>query len=689
MRLGAGNSISSGTTTGGAARPALAARLERLAPSEIASGLAICAAAVLLAALGLGGWWLHRHHAHAADRARLDSARVMSRLLADSAATLLVKSDGPDAAPREAAALSQFRRGLSEVASSFGFSSARLVLPDGSVLAHADPKKALLRAFPEPWPSAPNTDTDQDSSAQEPAGSARVALIIPGRGAAAIEVQSGLALSGATSPGELFAGLGTVGVAGLMLMLGLHRLARRRLRGADAIRSALLAAAAGEEPGPALRVAHAFGPEAHAWNNLLDERERLRTQLRAERALDRAAQPPNATAPGQPAKTDANGHAPAPPSAHAGGEPDRDIKGAVDALWQGLVLLDDQMRIKHLNGAAAVFLGVRREAALRSAIDSVISDESVLQAIRGIATRSNRNRVVVEVRKDPRAAADGTGTDRRGANAFSGGVLRFSIKPVRRDDPFSAVMVIEDITQQRAADEARNSFVAQATHELRTPLTTIRLYVDQLLEEPGSLSREHADAVNVVSAEARRLERIVADMLSVAQIEAGSLALREDDVRLAQLLADLKGDFAKPAAEKPVELVFDLPPKLPVLKGDRDKLMLCIHNLLGNAVKYTPAGGKVSLRAVHDGPQLLIEVADNGIGIKPEEHELIFEKFYRAKDRRIANITGTGLGLALAREVARLHGGDITVASTPDKGSTFTLRLPAPAGSGQSLAVAA
>ena len=154
------------------------------------------------------------------------------------------------------------------------------------------------------------------------------------------------------------------------------------------------------------------------------------------------------------------------------------------------------------------------------------------------------------------------------------------------------------------------------------------------------------------------------------------MKLQEGDVRLDALFDEVRTDFAEQSRQKEITLRFDLPPKLPVIRGDRDKIVLAIHNLVGNAVKYTPAGGEVVVRAFEAGGELAVDVKDNGIGIKPEEQEKIFDKFYRAKDKRINNITGTGLGLALAREVARLHGGDISVESQVDRGSTFTLHLP-------------
>jgi signal transduction histidine kinase len=174
---------------------------------------------------------------------------------------------------------------------------------------------------------------------------------------------------------------------------------------------------------------------------------------------------------------------------------------------------------------------------------------------------------------------------------------------------------------------------------------------------------------------------MVGDMLSVAQIESGSIKLQQGDVRLEPVFEELRADFAEQARQKEIKLRFDMPPKWPQMKGDRDKIVMALHNLVGNAIKYTPAGGEVIVRAApsSDEKMFVVDVVDNGIGIKDEEQTLVFEKFYRAQDKRIAGVTGTGLGLAIAREVVRLHGGDISLKSAIDKGSTFTMTLTAKA----------
>jgi signal transduction histidine kinase len=236
---------------------------------------------------------------------------------------------------------------------------------------------------------------------------------------------------------------------------------------------------------------------------------------------------------------------------------------------------------------------------------------------------------------------------------------------------------IDDVTQQRVADEARNAFITQVTHELRAPLTNIRLYTEQAIEDGEQDPEMRGRCLNVISEEARRLEGIVTDMLSVAEIEAGTMNLRKDDVRLEMLIESLKADYSGLAGEKNITLEFKLPPKLPVIHADRDKIGLALHNLVNNALKYTPDGGRVEVKVdVKDG-NMIIEVVDSGIGIAEADIGQIFERFYRANDPKVSAVTGSGLGLALAREVVRLHGGDIQVESEVGKGSTFSIVLPA------------
>jgi PAS domain S-box-containing protein len=329
-------------------------------------------------------------------------------------------------------------------------------------------------------------------------------------------------------------------------------------------------------------------------------------------------------------------------------------------MSHGLLLIDARGRVRFANGAATVYLGTERQGAIGREVAEIIPERAVIDAVREVGEGAAQGPKTVEVRRGGEAAA----------------VLRFVIRRMRKSDVAAVMIVVEDVTQQRVADEARNNFVAQVAHELRAPLTNIRLYVESAIDAGEDDQAARGNALNVINQESRRLERIIGEMLSISEIEAGSLRVHKDDVHLDVLLDEARVDFEPQAREKRVALEFLMPPKLPVVQGDRDKLALAVHNLVGNAIKYTPAGGRVTVRPEVVRQQVQIEVADTGIGIKADEIERVFERFYRAKDERVAKITGTGLGLTLAREVARLHGGDVTADSKFNQGSTFTLALP-------------
>jgi signal transduction histidine kinase len=432
---------------------------------------------------------------------------------------------------------------------------------------------------------------------------------------------------------NLHLSLGAVAAGGLAGLLVSAAFLRATLRPLEAVRSAVGSIARGETSAEALRVDPRLGPAAAAWNQHVEQFGSLlheKANRRAEQALASTS-----------------------PSAQG-------LQRACDALWDGLIVLDHRLRIVYANAAAGRLLRTDGELAGRHA-DQVMNRGPALEAVRGAAGGSGPRRTAVE-------ASLGVGEQES--------TLRFGVGRIGPQAPYGVLIVVEDITQQRAADRARDSFLASAAHELRTPLTNIRLYVERMIEDGAEDAAVRGECINVINQEARRLERIVSDTLSASEIEAGSMQIDWGEVRLDALLADLRADYEALAEEKQIALSFDLPPKLSTIRGDRDKLDMALHNLLGNALKYTPDGGAVGVQVSEQDGSVLIQVRDNGIGIAPEEHERVFDKFFRSTDARVGKITGTGLGLALAREVVRLHGGELTLESQLDRGSTFTLRVP-------------
>lgn len=432
---------------------------------------------------------------------------------------------------------------------------------------------------------------------------------------------------------EIVASAALLGGAWACVIAGRHLL--RPIPAVKAIRAALGDVGRGVRERQALEVSERLGPEAEAWNALIAEFEALAHDRFAKR-VDRAL-------------------------AEARGGSDR-LRRGIDAMHIGVLLVDADGTVRVANGAAAVLLGMKREQLESSALTNMVEGRKEAMELASVAAGTGKPRASIEV-------------ERAGS---SPAILRLTARSIGREDRLGAIVTIEDMTQQRLADRMRDSFVAQATHELRTPLTNIRLYVEQVIDEGDEDPTARAKAMNVINTEARRLERIVGDMLSVSEMEAGSLSLRRGDVRLDQLFGDLREDYQAQSEDKGVALKFELPPKVGVINADRDKLTLALHNLVGNALKYTERGGSVTVQVICDeGGGLIVEVDDTGMGIDEEELDKIFEKFYRSTDDRVKHVSGTGLGLSLAREVVRLHGGDITVRSELNKGSTFTLTLPA------------
>lgn len=585
----------------------------------IAAGLAV--AAIVVGVLGASAWWTVHTYRAAFEKGRVEQISLAGRLLAASAERLLADDE-----------TTSVRRLVSDATFQYHLESARIVLGNGKVIADARPENITQLEVPESFPAMPSGDFESDLDGKRV--HLRVPLFVTGRGNARLEL-SAISTPPAWADWETQAGIGAIAVVALSGLLVVYRAMRSRWRAIGAVADALRLEATGTAPQGALLVGERFGPLARAWNALVEERDRLR--------IGAAMQAASKTIEERTGR-------------------DGDLKAACDAMWHGLIVLDGAGIVRYCNGAAAVLLRSKRESVTGTPLSGYVEDAAAQEAVSRIVSGQSKQRTSIEVERAAAGDSDRT-------------VLRLSVRPLRREDGPAAMVIIEDTTQQRVADESRNAFVAQATHELRTPLTNIRLYVETLVEE-GDDAQVRSKCLNVIGAESRRLERIVGDMLSVSEIEAGALKLRTGEVRVDAMLEELEADFKAQAQDKEIKLAFELPPKLPVMQGDRDKLMLALHNLLGNALKYTPTGGQVRVRVEEASGNLNVAVIDNGIGISKDEQEMVFEKFYRAKDRRIANITGSGIGLALARQVVRLHGGDITCDSQIDKGSTFTLSVP-------------
>jgi two-component system phosphate regulon sensor histidine kinase PhoR len=263
-------------------------------------------------------------------------------------------------------------------------------------------------------------------------------------------------------------------------------------------------------------------------------------------------------------------------------------------------------------------------------------------------------------------------------NKPADGVLRLSRVPLegRASESEGYVWTIRDITQNALARESHEHFLAAATHELRTPITNIKAYAESLIEMEVISAEERKQFFNVIHSEADRLSRLLNQLLDIQQLEAGSMSVSLADFDVLRMMHEVQEHMAPLIREKNLKFSSRVAPDIKVIRADKEKVISCLMNLLGNAIKYTPAGGEVRLTAESLESHVAICVEDTGIGIAEDELPLIFDRFYRCQDERMIDVEGNGLGLAFAQEVARLHSGELRAESQLNQGSRFTLKLP-------------
>jgi two-component system phosphate regulon sensor histidine kinase PhoR len=262
----------------------------------------------------------------------------------------------------------------------------------------------------------------------------------------------------------------------------------------------------------------------------------------------------------------------------------------------------------------------------------------------------------------------------------------FRVNAVRlkdaRGSALGSILVFHDMTDIKRFEAMRSDFVANVSHELRTPLTAIRGYVETLLHTPPADPADSRQFLAVIDRHAERLSRLTEDLLTLSDLESGNVQLSFQPVSAEHLIQRVLEVFWDQAGKKKITLSQSVPLDLPKLRGDLDRLQQLFINLVDNAVKYTPAGGQVTLRAqiaeLHNGgnPQIEIAVSDTGPGIPEKDLPRLTERFYRVDKARSRELGGTGLGLAIVKHIVQAHKGELKIESYLNKGTTVRVRLP-------------
>jgi diguanylate cyclase (GGDEF)-like protein len=302
-------------------------------------------------------------------------------------------------------------------------------------------------------------------------------------------------------------------------------------------------------------------------------------------------------------------------------------------------------------------------------LDLGLSDSEGLDTLTKVRARAPRTPIVVLTASDDNALAE---------QALQRGAQDYLVKGyVQVYQPLLGRSIRYAIERHRS-DRLKDEFVSTVSHELRTPLATVREFTAILSDEiSGPLTHDQREYLAIIKLNIERLTRMIDNLLDMAKIEAGHVILNKGVLEIPALIEQTAQSLRPLANNKRIELVLDVPPGLPTLFADGDKITQVLINLISNAIKFTPGSGRVTVRVAEEPNDLVFSIQDTGVGILPEDLPRLFEKFQQvhgALGERGSK--GTGLGLAISKRLVELHGGRIAAASTPGKGSAFTFALP-------------
>jgi two-component system phosphate regulon sensor histidine kinase PhoR len=339
----------------------------------------------------------------------------------------------------------------------------------------------------------------------------------------------------------------------------------------------------------------------------------------------------------------------------------------LDAMVEGVIATDGHDHIILINERARVLFGLGRARADRLPLLEVI-----------------RNVDLHDVLGESRLAADGTVVNREvKVSEPSERVLQVHAVPLRfTGEARGVVMVLHDITELRRLEQVRTEFIANVSHEIRTPLTAIHGYLETLLDGALEEPENARKFLEIVFRHTERLGRLTDDLTDLSNIELGRISLRLEPTAVADVAESVLAIIAPRAATGQVTVEARLPAGLPAVVADRDRLAQILINLVDNAVKYTPKGGRVWLEGrVREPGVVEVAVCDSGAGIPKADLPRLTERFYRVDKARSRELGGTGLGLAIVKHLVLAHGGELTIDSELWKGTIvrFTLRAAPPA----------
>jgi len=334
----------------------------------------------------------------------------------------------------------------------------------------------------------------------------------------------------------------------------------------------------------------------------------------------------------------------------------------LESVAEGLVVVNNKGEVVMMNPAAERLLAVKQEDRIGKPLLETLGDEQLVSLVQD-AKDGNRE-IIIRAKQEQIKR-----------------VLRASNAMITDEDgsTIGMVAVLSDVTRQRELEELKSEFVSKVSHDLRTPIVAMRHALSILIDQvTGPLSDEQQKFLEIVQRNLEQLTTLIDDLLDLSKLEAKKITLNLKPSSLTEVVNMVCQSLEAWAQSKSITLSKRLPERLPNVMCDPDQIRRVLTNLIGNAIKFTPKQGRVTIDVKHDVAQhtITLSVADTGVGILAEDIPKLFQKFQQVGERTHTDIAGTGLGLAIAKEIVELHHGRIWAESDGKQGASFTFSLP-------------
>jgi PAS domain S-box-containing protein len=338
------------------------------------------------------------------------------------------------------------------------------------------------------------------------------------------------------------------------------------------------------------------------------------------------------------------------------------VRTIVNCMADGILVTDREERIVLINPAASRMLGIETHACLERSLSDAVGNEKLIEAVQGVLEPANPEVTIIsqELR-------------------MGDSLMMAHTAAVRSEEAemLGTVTVLEDMTYLLDLDRMKGDFIAMVSHELRSPIAAIGQNINLILDGlAGETTEKQRHLLTRAKERSKGLLNLIADLLEISKIDAGVAMQRREPLQIEEVVRKVVELMEGEAQAKRISLTAQFDSSLSPVLGDRDNLEGVFTNLVNNAIKYTPGGGKVMIEVRPDGDYVKTAVKDTGIGISKEDLPRIFDKFARVKSEKTRGIVGTGLGLSIVKGIVEAHLGSISVESEEGTGTTVTVLLP-------------